>query len=321
MFCGGDVDPTGIVCSLETHCPNGDDDCAPPSPRCWIRDICDVRDHLTFEEGGYIGRPTHEEMALAMNLTYPSDDVSVPPRIHFVYGKKKQNPHDIFSRCLLLRPKAQPSDHYFCGVTLDEASVRCSRPCPDKSSTTCGQGEFCHGGTPCDYRVTPGYGITTPPAHQPTPSPLPYDSEENYSFCGTSWSDANTCRFRWCGGADHSCPDGQSCFADTTCNVLDREPTPPTVTPTLSPVMYNDTSNFFFCGATYLGAVDDCSAETHCRSGEHDECDGAYCWPGVTCNVMDMITRAPTTRTASPMIDSERPTASPAGRGAFFHRR
>lgn len=200
-------------------------------------------------------------------------------------------------------------------------SVRCSRPCPDKSSTSCGHGEFCHGGTPCDYRVTPGYGITTPPAHQPTPSPLPYDSEENYSFCGTSWSDANTCRFRWCGGADHSCPDGQSCFADTTCNVLDREPTPPTVTPTLSPVMYNDTSNFFFCGATYLGAVDDCSAETHCRSGEHDECDGAYCWPGVTCNVMDMITRAPTTRTASPMIDSERPTASPAGRGAFFHRR
>ena len=79
MFCGGDVDPTGIVCSLVTHCPNGDDDCAPPSPRCWIRDMCDVRDHLTFEEGGYIGRPTHQDMALAMNLTYPSDDVSVPP--------------------------------------------------------------------------------------------------------------------------------------------------------------------------------------------------------------------------------------------------
>ena len=89
MFCGGDVDPTGIVCSLETHCPNGDDDCAPPSPRCWIRDMCDVRDHLTFEEGGYIGRPTHEDMALAMNLTYPSDDVSVPPRYSLPLWKEK----------------------------------------------------------------------------------------------------------------------------------------------------------------------------------------------------------------------------------------
>ena len=119
-------------------------------------------------------------------------------------------------------------------------------------------------------------------------------------------------------GGAAPCPEGQTCFADTGCNLLDM---PPTVSPTMAPIAYNDTSNSFFCGATYLGAVDDCSAETHCRSGEHDECDGAYCWPGVTCNVMDMITRAPTTRTASPMIDSERPTASPAGRGAFFHRR
>ena len=53
-------------------------------------DRCDVRDYLTFEEGGYIGRPTHEEMALAMNLTYPSEDVSSCHRIRSFVGHSRR---------------------------------------------------------------------------------------------------------------------------------------------------------------------------------------------------------------------------------------
>jgi len=282
MFCGGAVDPLGLGdCSAETHCPNGDIDCDPPG-RCWNRDRCDIRNYLSWEEGGYVDRPSHETLAVTMNLTYPSDD---------------------------------PTDHYFCGITLDEANMGCSRPCPDKTTSNCAHGELCYEGTECDYRVMPGYGATPSPASiRATLSPIPYDDEMNYKFCGETWGDANTCQKRWCGNDASSCPPGQSCFADTECNILDRDPTDPpvpTITPTYAPVMYNDTSNTNFCGATYLAAVDDCSVETHCQSGEHTECGGGYCWPGVSCNIVDMLTSMPTTFTATPTIDSERPTLSP----------
>lgn len=282
MFCGGAVDPLGLGdCCVETHCPNGDIDCDPPG-RCWNRDRCDIRNYLSWEEGGYVDRPSHETLAVAMNLTYPSDD---------------------------------PTDHYFCGITLDETNRGCSRPCPDKTTINCAHGELCFEGTECDYRVMPGYGVTPSPASiRATLSPIPYDDEMNYKFCGETWGDANTCQKRWCGNDASSCLTGQTCFADTECNILDRDltdPPVPTITPTYAPVMYNDTSNTNFCGATYLAAVADCSVETHCKSGEHTECEGGYCWPGVSCNIVDMLTIMPTTYTANPTIKSERPTLSP----------
>ncbi len=63
-------------CSLKTHCPNGAEDCEFPES-CWhgLTD-CDVRDFTPFELGGFLNRPTQQEMAEGMGLSYPSDDVS-----------------------------------------------------------------------------------------------------------------------------------------------------------------------------------------------------------------------------------------------------
>ena len=64
-------------CSLETHCPNGISDCDFPQS-CWHGlTECDVRDFTPFEEGGFLNRPTQQELVEGMGLTYPSDDVSV----------------------------------------------------------------------------------------------------------------------------------------------------------------------------------------------------------------------------------------------------
>jgi len=65
------------LCSLETHCPTGAGDCQFPQS-CWhgLTD-CDVRDFTPFELGGFLNKPTQQELAEGMGLTYPSDDVSV----------------------------------------------------------------------------------------------------------------------------------------------------------------------------------------------------------------------------------------------------
>ena len=63
-------------CSLETHCPNGISDCDFPQS-CWHGlTECDVRDFTDFELGGFLNRPTQQELVEGMGLTYPSDDVS-----------------------------------------------------------------------------------------------------------------------------------------------------------------------------------------------------------------------------------------------------
>lgn len=174
MFCGNDVELASKTCSLDTHCPLGM--CNERHLTCWHAvPNCDVRDYISYKEGGYMDRPTHKEIAKEMGLTYPSDD---------------------------------PTDHYFCGSTVEQASKHCALPCKDKSALSCNLGEYCFGNTPCDWRVMPGYGITLPPGQLPTPSPLPYDAKENYMFCGVDWGDANERCGTWCGNKS-GCPHGQ----------------------------------------------------------------------------------------------------------------
>ena len=62
------------------------------------------------------------------------------------------------------------------------------------------------------------------------------------------------------GGSDDECKDGELCWADTTCNVLDVTPQPtlrPTVSPTAVPttdgqVSRDDPINTSFCGTSLL---------------------------------------------------------------------
>ena len=205
-------------------------------------------------------------------------------------------------------------NHSFCGATWADANTCKFQWCGGVGSdgrgrVTCPDGLSCFAETGCNILdMKPGF-----------------DDPENFKFCGESWADASTCRSKWCGigggvdGGAAPCPEGQTCFADTGCNLLDM---PPTVSPTMAPIAYNDTSNSFFCGATYAEAVEGCSIETHCRSGKQEGCaPGLYCWVGVTCNAMDMLTSPPIESVGpsmnapltSPAFDPEGPTRSPAG--------
>lgn len=125
-------------------------------------------------------------------------------------------------------------------------------------------------------------------------------SSFNFAF-NADWSFSQT-------SSTHFSPEGKSCFADTECNAQDLPPMKPTKTPTWSPVTYDDEANTLFCGETFLDASAKCSYETYCRSGEHTECEkGQFCWPGVPCNIKDMV--APTT--PRPTMDTAEPSKSP----------
>jgi len=114
MFCGvGYAEALGM-CSLETHCgDNGNSDC-PSHSFCWVGIPCDVRSFITYENGGWIGRPSHKEIAEGMGLTYPSDN---------------------------------PSDHSFCGTSFKDTNENCYLPCPDGTSDPCGHNQYCYQNT------------------------------------------------------------------------------------------------------------------------------------------------------------------------------
>lgn len=122
----------------------------------------------------------------------------------------------------------------------------------------------------------------------------------------------------WCpGGSDDECEDGELCWADTTCNFLDITPQP-TLRPTISstsvpatesPVSHDDPINTSFCGSSLLSALEGCSLETHCPSGDHADClDGGYCWSVIGCNVIDLLAASD----ATPPPSAVGPTWSPS---------
>eukprot|EP00984_Skeletonema_dohrnii_P020255 scaffold9816_cov99-Skeletonema_dohrnii-CCMP3373.AAC.9 len=202
--------------------------------------------------------------------------------------------------------RIQPTDHFFCGLQLEDINKKCNtQPCPDGTTTNCDYGQTCYKSTACDARIRPGYGVTQPPTIKPTPSPLASDAREYFSFCGVDWAEANTCKMQWCGNGSE-CPIGQSCFADTECNMKDKLDGPPTMKPTEAPVMYDDPKNTSFCGFSFGDARSHCSVESHCPSGLHQECPtGEYCWVGA-CNILEFTppSHLPTQHPSRIQLDS-----------------
>eukprot|EP00986_Skeletonema_menzelii_P008756 scaffold3801_cov150-Skeletonema_menzelii.AAC.6 len=206
----------------------------------------------------------------------------------------------------------QPTDHFFCGLQLADINKKCNtKPCPDGTSTNCDYGQVCYKNTVCDARIRPDYGITQSPIIQPTFSPLASDAREYFSFCGEDWSEANTCKMQWCGNG-RECPSGQSCFADTECNMKEKLDGPPTLKPTKAPVTYNDPMHTSFCGFSFADAAQHCSVGSHCPSGLHQECPtGEYCWVG-TCNILDFTPPSKSPTLSPSRLQSGSPSTFPS---------
>eukprot|EP00578_Thalassiosira_sp_NH16_P004041 CAMPEP_0181136266 /NCGR_PEP_ID=MMETSP1071-20121207/33089_1 /TAXON_ID=35127 /ORGANISM="Thalassiosira sp., Strain NH16" /LENGTH=240 /DNA_ID=CAMNT_0023222959 /DNA_START=8 /DNA_END=727 /DNA_ORIENTATION=- len=104
------------------------------------------------------------------------------------------------------------------------------------------------------------------------------------NFCGTNWSAASsTCADRQpCpSGTDEECTSGGTCWADTTCD-----------TSLGHGILYDrgHPTHSRFCGTGWSDAVDGCSLERHCPSGDDEECkDGESCYSFLSCNYVDMI--------------------------------
>lgn len=186
-----------------------------------------------------------------------------------------------------------------------------TQPCPDGTTTNCDYGQLCFENTACDARIRPGYGVTQAPTMKPTPSPLASYAREYFNFCGEDWAQANTCEMQWCGDGSE-CPVGQSCFADTECNMKEKLDGPPTMKPTGKPVMYDDPMNTSFCGFSFQDAQSRCSVESHCPSGLQQECPtGEYCWVG-TCNILEFAPPSPLPTQHPTRIQTGSPTTFPS---------
>ncbi|KAL3761003.1 hypothetical protein ACHAWU_004623 [Discostella pseudostelligera] len=105
------------------------------------------------------------------------------------------------------------------------------------------------------------------------------------NFCGLDWGDASSdCESNQpCPtGIDDECTAGGTCWADTSCD-----------TSLGHGALYNheDPSHMRFCGTTYNEAMETCSVDNHCPTGDHAECpEGQACFSFLTgCNYVDMM--------------------------------
>ena len=95
------------------------------------------------------------------------------------------------------------------------------------------------------------------PTKTPTWSPVTYDDEVNFFFCGETFVDAAAmCSYeRYCRSGKHQdCGPNQYCWPGVPCNIKDMEPyttsrpTMDTAEPSRSPLAADDPSATRFCG-------------------------------------------------------------------------
>lgn len=237
FFCGWSWDDED--CASRQHCPSGrSEECDgfEEGQKCFANTECDVKVghgswYAGLEPGAQRPRPPR-----------PSPGGTERP----VYGRSDD-----------------PTDHYFCGISMDDAINKCATHCPSGQSVECPHGELCFFDVDsCNAKnmITPTLWPTYPlptrspisgttPTKIPTempippPDPLDYPSDDltDHWFCGTSLYDANNQCKQHCPTA-MECPMGQICFFGTTCDARTYSPTPPptrrpTKPPTEHPTM------------------------------------------------------------------------------------
>jgi hypothetical protein len=234
FFCGWNWDDED--CASRQHCPSGrSEECDgfEEGQKCFANTECDVKlghgEWYTELPPGQRPRPPR-----------PSPGGTERP----VYGKSED-----------------PTDHYFCGVSLDDAINRCGTHCPSGMSAHCPHGELCFFDVwSCNVKNmipptlwptvepptrSPFSGPTKIPTEMPIPPPeplkFPSDDLTDHWFCGESIMHANSECKNHCPTA-MECPMGQICYFGTTCDARTHTPTPPptrrpTNPPTVSPTM------------------------------------------------------------------------------------
>ncbi|KAL9189137.1 hypothetical protein ACHAXT_011627 [Thalassiosira profunda] len=320
-FCGISWNDASDNCSVERHCPSGEDDECPGDEECYSFLGCNYVDLI----GGPAG-------AASLNSGGGNPD-------------RLDGDH--------------PSRTNFCGYGWENANTGCDEDhwCPSGADADCPSGMTCYAGTECKYDadLVPTGSPSEKPTGAPSPAPIVYNTKANTSFCSDKWEDArNTCRIAsHCpSGSDADCPGTQTCYSwMTPCNIIDfrnyldehgveimgaekwlvpddwveendstpqlppadivmptpavglsaPQPAPSVVSPPAAelpqsmtprptsgqPTVHDldkvDPQNHVFCGRTWTDAAERCSPETFCADGAHHKCDNPqdHCWVGI----------------------------------------
>lgn len=236
FFCGWEWDDED--CPTRQHCPSGrSEECDgfEEGQKCFANTKCDTK----FGHGDwYTGLEEGSSGQNKPRPPRPSPGGTARP----VYEGKSDD----------------PTDHYFCGISIDDARNKCATNCPSGQSIQCPQGEICFFDVlACDARnmipptmwptyepptKSPFSGPTKIPTEMPIPPPepldFPSDDPSDHWFCGETINKANDeCRVH-CPTA-LECPMGQICYFGTKCDARTYAPTPPpTRRPTKPPTEF-----------------------------------------------------------------------------------
>ncbi|KAL3776900.1 hypothetical protein ACHAW5_011022 [Stephanodiscus triporus] len=245
-WCGVGLDDAINKCGV--HCPSGTSNECPQGHICY-HDVlaCDAR-NIVHPAPPSIS-PKNALPTLTPGTTLSPATTSSPTMIPTDEPIGPPDP--------LTYPSDDPTDHWFCGVSLDDTNAKCEQHCP--TATECPMGQICFFGTQCDSRT---YSPTPPPTHRPTtsdptqsptftmlptlpatvsmppsaaptlpgpsksptltptpgPTYAPMPSTVATFFCGIDWDDAVTnCKRRCPSGESTECPFDEKCFTLTPC--------------------------------------------------------------------------------------------------------
>ena len=236
----------------EKPCPNGIADCS--TGFCYAVSECFAQ----TDQG-----PTPQPSKSSLTETPPSRIPTTPPVTPDPTQEPTKQPTGVPK---LLEP---PSDEFYCGNSLTEASQDCQYACPSGSPTECPANGKCYASTGC------ADGPNSPPTRSPS-----YDPSLTF-YCGSSFQQASEqCLVPCPSGISSECPPSQACYANTPC----------------------EDKNGFFCGTSFLNASATCG--NSCSSGLDLDCpEGMSCYETLTCKEAGGPTTAPTRGLGVPDVE------------------
>jgi hypothetical protein len=185
FFCGTTWSDASNNCSERVHCPGAtDEECGVAGQMCFSDTLCDASngDGLPAATGGAVA---------GGSFAFPYED--------------KANTR-------------------FCQI-MGSDSAQCV------AELWCGDDELCTEGMVCGYSACHLHDVLASEAeNQAKEALLSKQKEEQQAliesapddpirnnFCGNSWEDASAQCKKWCMGEESECPNGEGCFAQTTC--------------------------------------------------------------------------------------------------------